>query len=101
MTTAMPDEALFSETILARLNAILADRRATLAENLVTFAGLLRQVDLDITSGRVIDAARGLAQIDVSQREDVRHALRACLVSHVEQLPLFDALFDLYWGREL
>ncbi|HTE85155.1 MAG TPA: VWA domain-containing protein [Dehalococcoidia bacterium] len=96
----MTDDSLLSNAPLAQVNAILRERQETLAENLVSFARLLRLADLDITNGRVIDAARSLAVIDIASREDVRHALRACLVSSGEQLPLFDTLFDLYWARD-
>jgi uncharacterized protein with von Willebrand factor type A (vWA) domain len=79
------------------IDAILHDRPATLAGNLVGFAHLLRIAGLDVTNGRVIDAARSLAEVGVDSRDDVRSALRACLVSSAEQRSVFDTLFDLYW----
>jgi uncharacterized protein with von Willebrand factor type A (vWA) domain len=82
-----------------QLSAILGERRGTLGENLVNFARLLKLAEFDVTSGRVIDAGRGLAAIDVSRVEDVRQTLRANFLSNVEQSALFDRLFDLYWRR--
>jgi uncharacterized protein len=82
------------------VNGILRDRPATLADNLVSFARLLRLAGLDITNGRLIDSARSVAEVGVDSRDDVRAALRACLVSSAEQRALFDTLFDLYWQRE-
>lgn len=80
-----------------QLRALIGDRRGTLASNLVIFAQLLKAVDFDITSGRVIDAGRGLAVIDVAHETDVRQVLRSNFVSTVEQLALFDQLFELFW----
>lgn len=84
-------------SIEQQLAAVLGDRRATLAENLVNFARLLKLAELDVTSGRVIDAGRALAAIDVGQMEDVRRALRANFITAEDQRALFDLLFDLYW----
>ena len=86
--------------LAGELKAVLGERRATLAENLVQFGRVLKTADFDVASGRVIDAARSLALIDLGNRDDFRTALRCNLVSHVEDFPLFDLLFDTYWRSD-
>lgn len=90
---------LTGSSVLDELSAILGERRGTLAQNLVNFARLLKLAEFDVTSGRVIDAGRGLAAIDLSRVEDVRQTLRTNFLSNSEQTPLFDRLFELYWRR--
>ena len=41
-----------------------------------------------------IDAS---SKIDLLNRDDFRHALKACLITDHKFIPLFDQLFDLYW----
>ncbi|MGI8552471.1 MAG: vWA domain-containing protein [Dehalococcoidia bacterium] len=88
-----------ADPLLRQLASVLGQRAGTLAGNLVGFSRLLKLADFQITSGRVIDAGRGLAAIDLSRPEDVRATLRASFVTSMEQLALFDRLFDLYWRR--
>ena len=75
-----------------------ASRRGTLAENVLAFAALLRSSGLPVTTGRAIEAARALERVDLLRRDDVRTAFAATLVSAVEQRPLFDALFAVFWS---
>jgi uncharacterized protein with von Willebrand factor type A (vWA) domain len=44
-----------------------------------------------------MDFVRAIEHIDISRREEFREAARACLVTHKDDLPVFDRLFDLYW----
>src|SRR5438132_4707653 len=90
----------FTDSLVGELAAVLGERRPTLAANLVQFARVMKAADFDVTSGRVIDAARSLALIDVRARDDFYTALRANLVSHVEDFALFDMLFGLYWRSD-
>jgi uncharacterized protein with von Willebrand factor type A (vWA) domain len=83
----------------AEVAAGLAERRGTISGNLVHFGRVLRAAGIEVTPGRLIDAARGLGLIDPSSMEDVRVALRANLVSDHDHLLLFDALFDRYWPK--
>jgi len=92
-----PPHALSLESELAEA---LGERGGSLAANLIRFGRVLKNADIDVTSGRLIDAARGLALLDVTRRDDFRIALRANLVSRVEDYPLFDLLFDLFWRSE-
>jgi uncharacterized protein with von Willebrand factor type A (vWA) domain len=95
LAPSTPDE--FAGGLLDELASVLGERRASLAANVVQFARVLKAADFDVTSGRVIDAARSLALIDSAEREDFYVALRANLVSRVEDFPVFDMLFALYW----
>ncbi len=61
---------------------------------------MLKAGGFDITSGRVIDAGRCIALLDLRRREDFRAALRANLVSQVEDFSAFDTLFNLYWRSD-
>lgn len=104
MTAERDDQALDAAlaahgSLLDEVAALLGERRGTLAANLVSFARLLKLADFDVTSGRVIDAGRALAAIDLSRAGDVRQALRAVFSSSHEQAPLFDLLFDRYWRQ--
>jgi uncharacterized protein len=66
--------------------------RATL-----TFGQLLRQAGLGVTVPEVRDAVRTLEVVDLADREEVRLALRAVLVSRHEEAPAFDRCFDAFW----
>lgn len=58
----------------------------------------LRRVGLPIRVSESIDAAAALRHTDLSQREQVKAALRACLVKDSQQLAAFDTVFDLYFS---
>jgi uncharacterized protein with von Willebrand factor type A (vWA) domain len=62
------------------------------------FGRHLRERGLDATPGTAIDGVRALAAIDVGDRDDVYHALRAVFVTRRQDIPLFDAAFDEWWG---
>ncbi|PWH16775.1 MAG: CoxE [Ardenticatenia bacterium] len=72
-----------------------------LPANLLHFVRLLRQLGFRISAERVTDLLQGLTLIDLTRRNDCYHVMRACLVTHPEQIPLFDRAFNLFWlGRE-
>jgi uncharacterized protein with von Willebrand factor type A (vWA) domain len=93
-------EFLHPDTLADELGAILGARRSTLAANLVQFGRVLKTADIEVTSGRLIDAARSAALVDVGRRDDFHAALRVNMVSRVEDFPAFDMLFDLYWRND-
>jgi uncharacterized protein len=62
------------------------------------FCRLLRDEGLASTPGDSIDAARALALVDVTDREDFRTALRSVLVHRVEDYRPFAECFDAFWG---
>ncbi|MGC8878649.1 MAG: vWA domain-containing protein [Anaerolineae bacterium] len=72
-----------------------------LPANLLHFVRLLRQLGFRISAERVTDLLQGLTLIDLTRRNDFYYVMRACLVNHPEQIPLFDRVFSLFWlGRE-
>jgi uncharacterized protein with von Willebrand factor type A (vWA) domain len=65
----------------------------------VTFGRVLREAGLEVGPGRLADALKGLAHVDVRRRDDVYWALRASLVSRREDLERFDRAFDAWFLR--
>jgi uncharacterized protein with von Willebrand factor type A (vWA) domain len=75
-------------------------RRASGAvlERLVALAALLRAGGVRVGTGELASAARALAAIDPSSREDVRLALRVVLCSRRPDHTVFDAAFAAVFG---
>ncbi len=69
----------------------------SLLANLLVFARTLRAAGIAVRAGGVPDAIRALGDVGISNRRDVRAALRAVLVSRHEDLAPFDRLFDRFW----
>jgi len=67
------------------------------AQRVLAFARLLRRAGVKTTTGQAMDFVRAIEHIDISRREEFREAARACLVTHKDDMPVFDRLFDLYW----
>jgi uncharacterized protein with von Willebrand factor type A (vWA) domain len=67
--------------------------------HVVTFGRVLREVGLEVGPGRVADALRGLAAVDLTRQEDVYFALRQTLVSRHDELDLFDRAFNAWFLR--
>jgi uncharacterized protein with von Willebrand factor type A (vWA) domain len=58
------------------------------------FCAELRRRGLDIAVTEVLDAAQGVAQIDIGSRAELRAALRCTLVKRPHHGPIFDEVFD-------
>jgi hypothetical protein len=69
------------------------------ARKLVTFGRILREAGLEVGPGRLQDALRGLDAVDLSDRDQVFHALQCTLVSRHDDLPTFAAAFAAFWER--
>ena len=65
----------------------------TFARDLVGLGRLLRSAGAEVGPGRVEDAVLGLGAVDLTRQEDVYFTLRQTLVSHREELALFDRAF--------
>jgi uncharacterized protein with von Willebrand factor type A (vWA) domain len=65
--------------------------------NLLIFARALRAAGAAVRAGGVPDGIRALAEVGLTDRRDVRDALRAVLISRHEDLAVFDRLFDRFW----
>ncbi|MGH7904167.1 MAG: vWA domain-containing protein [Candidatus Dormibacteraceae bacterium] len=62
------------------------------------FARLLRDAGVDAGPDRVVTAVRAAAEVGPLDAAVFRAALRAALVGRRDDLPLFEAAFDLYWA---
>lgn len=71
---------------------------ADLVGSVVTLCRLLRERGVEATPAESIDAARSLGHVDLLDREDVRLALRAVLVSRREDFDAFDEAFAEVWA---
>jgi uncharacterized protein len=65
---------------------------------LVEFGRLLRQNGVRVSPAEVADAARAAALVGVGERDGFRAALRSTLVKRASDVPLFDALFAIYFS---
>ena len=70
-----------------------------LVTRLAGFGELLRDTGLRTGPDRTIDGAAALTCVDLGDIDQMRDALRAVYVTRREQVPVFDAAFDLYWSR--
>ncbi len=62
------------------------------------FIALLRQQSVRVSPAESLDALSALSHIGLREREVVRDTLRATLIKSTEDIPVFDRLFDLYFG---
>ncbi len=69
-----------------------------LLPRLAAFARLLHDAGLDAGPGRLATATRALSEVDLSDQSAFRDSLRACFVSRKDELPLFEAAFDIFWA---
>ncbi|HZT09059.1 MAG TPA: VWA domain-containing protein [Chloroflexota bacterium] len=72
--------------------------RANLAHNVIDFARFLRANDLMVSPAEVHDAVRAIRVIDLGDRGEFYLALRSVLLWNPDQRPLFDELFERFWG---
>ena len=69
-----------------------------LLPRLAAFARLLHDAGLDAGPGRLTTATRALGEIDIRDAGAFRDSLRACFVSRRDEVPLFEAAFDIFWA---
>src|SRR5256712_1457139 len=69
-----------------------------LLSRLGVFARLLHDAGLEAGPRRLTDATRALTFVDLKKEPDFRNALRAVFVSRKEDLPTFEAAFDIFWA---
>ncbi len=79
--------------------SLAGPKSGELFPNLLLFARRLKEKGLKITPGRVIEAARSLAFIDLSNRHDFASALRANWASSTQEISLFHELFREFWSQ--
>ena len=69
-----------------------------LLPRLGAFARLLHDAGLEAGPRRLTDATRALVYIDMKREVDFRSALRTVFVSRKEDIPTFEAAFDIFWA---
>ena len=68
-----------------------------LPENVAHFVRLLRAAGLPVGPGHTITAARALAAVDITSRQQFFWALHGALVSRHEHRHIFESAFRLFW----
>jgi uncharacterized protein len=82
----------------------MARRRAShtdLQRNIIAYCRLLRERELLVTPSEVIDALRTADAVDLSDRDELKMALRSVLTARPEDVPIHDASFDEFWRGRL
>ena len=69
-----------------------------LLPRLGAFARLLHDAGVEAGPRRLTDATRALANIDLKSQVDFRNALRSVFVGRKEDIPIFEAAFDIFWA---
>jgi uncharacterized protein with von Willebrand factor type A (vWA) domain len=75
-----------------------APLKPDLVPRLGAFARLLHDAGMEAGPRRLTDATRALVHIDLKQQLDFRNALRSVFVSRKEDIPVFEAAFDIFWA---
>ena len=68
-----------------------------LVNRVLLFGRYLKALGLQVTPSRMLDVCRSLGYMDITRREDFYEAARVNLVSHREELPLFEEAFKNFW----
>jgi len=68
-----------------------------LLDNVLRFAGFLRDAGVSINAGRMPDVVTAMESVGIRRRGDVRAAMRSLLIHRHEDIQLFDAAFDQFW----
>jgi len=69
-----------------------------LLPRLGAFARLLHDSGIEAGPRRLTDATRALTYIDLKREADFRGALRSVFVGRKEDIPTFEAAFDIFWA---
>src|ERR1700716_578133 len=69
-----------------------------LLPRLGAFARLLHDAGVEAGPRRLTDATRALGYVDLAQQADFRAALRSVFVGRKEDIPIFEAAFDIFWA---
>lgn len=70
-----------------------------LLHNLLLFGRVCKVLGMDVSPNRMIEVAHALAYVDLGNKLDVYHTMRALIVTRYRDLELFDQAFDLFWRR--
>src|SRR4030095_5829544 len=70
-----------------------------LSNRMLLFCRTLRERGLLATTSEAIDAVTALGLIDLDDREETFLSLRSVLTSRQAGFPVFEELFEDFWGR--
>lgn len=79
------------------VDGVDAGERSGMLGNLLAFCRVLRDLELDVTAGRILDICRSLDHIDICDRGQFYYSLRSNLVSSHEDIEVFDQVFAMFW----
>ena len=68
-----------------------------LVDNIMQFARILRSAGLPVGPGQVIEVLRAVQAVGPTNRDDFYWALFATCVTRIDQKPLFDQAFHIFW----
>ncbi|MEM6988429.1 MAG: VWA domain-containing protein, partial [Pseudomonadota bacterium] len=68
-----------------------------LADNLMHFARVLREIGVPVGPGALLRACEAVDAVGLRSRNDLYWTLSACFVSRREHRPLFDQAFHVFW----
>jgi uncharacterized protein with von Willebrand factor type A (vWA) domain len=78
---------------------VVADGGERVLRRVAGFGRVLRARGLEVGPRRLQDALAALGAVDVTSREESYWALRCTLVSHHEDIEVFDAAFAAFWEK--
>ncbi len=68
-----------------------------LEQNIIHFCRALRRAGVPVGPAQTLDAIRAVEATGFAQRSDFYTTLRACLITRMEHLDIFDRLFHMFW----
>src|ERR671923_112207 len=74
-----------------------APQAAELVNRVLLFGRYLKALGFHVPPSRMLDVCRILGYLDIPRREDFYDAARVNLVSHRDELPLFEEAFKHFW----
>ena len=74
-----------------------APQAEELVNRVLLFGRYLKALGFQVTPSRMLDVCRSLGYMDITRRDDFYDAARVKLVSHRDELPLFEAAFKNFW----
>lgn len=67
------------------------------SDHIIAFGRVLRRLGFRVGSSHMLTAMEAVQIVGVRNKEDVREALKSCLVTRKEERELFDQAFQLFW----
>ena len=67
------------------------------SDHIIAFGRVLRRLGFRVGSSHMLTAMDAVKIVGVRRKDDVREALKSCLVTRKEERELFDQAFQLFW----